>query len=441
MKVGGNAVSGDNSVNKNKEYIDNHPLGSMFKLAFENAPIAMTLIDLKGNYVLVNQSFAQMLGYNIGELIQKNYMDITHPDDLPKNKNWLGDILEGKDKKNHYKLQKRYLDKKGDIVCVEVVARLIRDENGKPLYFNTQVSDISPIKEQDELIRFQIRALSQVHDAVIAMDNYNKIIYWNNGAEELYQVKLNDALGQNVNNLFTYQWCHPEDEWDYQLLLEKYGQWRGENIHITSSGLKLIVESTINILENEHKEKVGVLAVIRDITQRKKIEIELQKSEKNYRNILELARTGVIFMDNKGKIEYINNHFAQLLGYKKKNLLGSNFLELLDFNQQDKCIGYLRHVKNDFKGSVELSFKVKRDLIRHFMLSLNAVIDAQGHHVGYIGILMDISSRKKVEKSLVEAVKERDEVLQFYLNNMHGVLKQIFNKDLKESPHLEDRLT
>lgn len=438
-------MSVDDLLNKKKAYIDNHPLGSMFKLAFENAPIGMALIDLNGNYVLVNQSFAQMLGYNIQELVHTNYTDITHPEDLPKNKKWLHDILEGRDTfKNedaHYKLQKRYLDKKGDIVCAEVLARLIRDEKGNPLYFNTQITDISPIKGQDEVIRFQIQALSQVHDAVIATDNDNKIIYWNKGAEELYQVKLKDALGQNLNELFTYQWCHPEDEGDCQLNLQKYGKWRGENIHLTSSGLKLIVESTINILENEYKEQIGVLAVIQDITQRKKIEIELQKSEKNYRNILELARTGVIFMDNKGKIEYINHHFAQLLGLNKKNLLGTNFLELLDCNQQDKCIRYLRQIKNDFRGSLELSFKVKKDLIRYVMLTLNAVIDAQGQHVGYIGILMDISSRKKVEKSLVEAVKEREEVLQFYLNNMHGVLKEVFNKDLKESPHLEDRLT
>ncbi len=421
-----------------RDYLNN-PLEEKFKLAFENAPIGMCLLDLNGYYVIVNQAFSRMLGYTPQELTQKTYRDITHPDDLPKNKQWFQEILEGK--KDHYKLQKRYIHHDGSIIWAEVLARLIRDDKGQPLYFDTHITDISLIKEQNELIRFQAMALSQVHDAVVAADNDNQIIYWNKGAEELYGVKFQDALGEDLNEVNEYQWLHPEDEKDAQKSLETKGTWRGENKHRTREGKELIVESTLSVLKNEKDHKIGVLSVVRDITQRKLMERELKKSEENYRSLVEMARTGVIFMDLTGKMEYMNPHFAQLLGFKLKKLRGTNFFNLLDSSQQQKAINYLKNVKDGFRGSLELGFTPKNKKPTWTLISFNMVNDAHGEQVGYIGIVMDINSRKGVERSLMEAVQERDEILQFYINNLHGVIKQVFTKDLKDSNHLKTQLT
>ncbi len=429
---------GLDSTQDDSDYLNN-PLEEKFKLAFENAPIGMCLLDLNGYYVIVNQAFSQMLGYTPQQLTQKTYRDITHPDDLPKNKKWFQDILEGK--KDHYKLQKRYIHHDGAIIWAEVLARLIRDDKGQPLYFDTHVTDISLIKEQNELIRFQAMALSQVHDAVVAADNDNHIIYWNKGAEELYGVKFQDALGEDLNEVNEYQWIHPEDEKDAQKSLETKGTWRGENKHRTREGKELIVESALSVLKNEKDHKIGVLSVVRDITQRKLMERELKKSEENYRSLVELARTGVIFMDLTGKMEYINPHFAQLLGFKLRKLRGANFFDFLDSSQQQKAINYLKNVKEGFRGSVELGFTPKNKIPTWTLISFNMVNDAHGEQVGYIGIVMDINSRKGVERSLMEAVQERDEILQFYINNLHGVIKQVFTKDLKDSNHLKTQLT
>ncbi|MBU4547999.1 MAG: PAS domain S-box protein, partial [Euryarchaeota archaeon] len=390
-----------------------NPLEDKFKLAFENAPIGMCLLDITGYYVIVNHSFSRMIGYSPEELTHKTYADITHPDDLPKNRKWFKDILEGK--KDHYKLQKRYVHKNGAIIWAEVLARLIQDENAHPLYFDIHVTDISLIKELDELIRFQARALSQVHDVVVAVDNHNQVIYWNKCAEELYGVKFQDALGKDLNDVHEYQWIHPEDEIDSQKSLDTTGTWRGENKHRTRQGKEFIVESALSVLTNEKNQKIGILSVVRDITSRKMMERELKKSEKNYRSLVELARTGVIFMDITGKMEYINPHFAHLLGFKLKKLRGTSFFDLLDSSQEQKAINYLKNVKDGFRGSVELGFTPRNKTPTWALISFNTVNDAHEEHVGYIGIVMDINSRKGVERSLMEAVQERDEILQFYI--------------------------
>ncbi|MBU4608369.1 MAG: PAS domain-containing protein, partial [Methanobacterium sp.] len=166
-----------------------------------------------------------------------------------------------------------------------------------------------------------------------------------------------------------------------------------------------------------------------------------KKSEKNYRSLVELARTGVIFMDITGKMEYINPHFAHLLGFKLKKLRGTSFFDLLDSSQEQKAINYLKNVKDGFRGSVELGFTPRNKTPTWALISFNTVNDAHEEHVGYIGIVMDINSRKGVERSLMEAVQERDEILQFYINNLHGVIKQVFVKDLKDSNHLKTQLT
>jgi len=112
-----------------------------------------------------------------------------------------------------------------------------------------------------------IDILANIGDAIVCVDNNNIITYWNKKAEKLYNLKADEVIGQNLKSAYEYKWINPRDKKVSEASLKKEGRWEGENIHIKKNGQEIIVQSTVTVLKEE--KRVGLLAVIRDITLQK----------------------------------------------------------------------------------------------------------------------------------------------------------------------------
>ncbi len=123
-----------------------------FHNAMDTAPIGMAIIDLSGKYVEVNQSLCQILGYSKEELLNMTFQQITHPDDVAIDVANSQKLIEGKIPLNQ--IEKRYVRKNGEIIWVQLTASILRDSlSNEPLYFITQVEDITDRKLTEERIR------------------------------------------------------------------------------------------------------------------------------------------------------------------------------------------------------------------------------------------------------------------------------------------------
>ncbi|HJQ25830.1 MAG TPA: ATP-binding protein [Blastocatellia bacterium] len=120
--------------------------------------------------------------------------------------------------------------------------------------------------------RFRGDVLAQINDAVIAIDNEARITYLNAAAERQYEVAASEVLGCYLSAVYEYHWLHPEDEAAATRALEATGIWRGENIHVKHSGNVIHVESHVSRLRDRNGAVAGLLAVIRDISERKRVE-------------------------------------------------------------------------------------------------------------------------------------------------------------------------
>ena len=118
-----------------------------FRLGFESAPIGLALVALDGRWVDVNQVLCDMLGYSTAELLRLTFQDITHPEDLDADLAQVHNLLEGRGKT--YRMEKRYLHKSGRIIQAQLDVALLRDEQGRPLHFISQIQDITR-RKQDE---------------------------------------------------------------------------------------------------------------------------------------------------------------------------------------------------------------------------------------------------------------------------------------------------
>jgi PAS domain S-box-containing protein len=142
--------------------------------------------------------------------------------------------------------------------------------------------------------RFRGEMLAQVGDAVISIGDDGRVTYLNAAAERQYGVTASDALGRQLSEIYEYRWLRPEDEAAAARALHDSGQWRGENLHVKRSGVAIQVESSVTRLHSADGIPVGLVAVIRDITERKKAELERTLLEAQLREAQKLEAIGTL---------------------------------------------------------------------------------------------------------------------------------------------------
>lgn len=120
--------------------------------------------------------------------------------------------------------------------------------------------------------RFRGHVLEQVNDIVIAIDDDFRLTYMNPAAERKYGVAASDALGQKREDVFDIRWIKEEDEVEANKAFAEKGFWRGECVHIPKNGKEYFAEVIVSRLRDEDGFDEGMLAVIRDITERKNAE-------------------------------------------------------------------------------------------------------------------------------------------------------------------------
>jgi PAS domain S-box-containing protein len=120
-----------------------------FRRAFDDAPIGMALVSVAGRWLKVNRALCDILGYSTAELLEKDVQSATHRDDREPTEELIRQALAGQD--SPYYLEKRYVRKDGSMVFASVSVSLVRDRAGTPLYFISQVEDVTQRMEVERM--------------------------------------------------------------------------------------------------------------------------------------------------------------------------------------------------------------------------------------------------------------------------------------------------
>ncbi len=140
--------------------------------------------------------------------------------------------------------------------------------------------DITERKVSEQRLAFQANILAQVQDAIIAIDMSGYITYWNRGAEQLYRVSRAAAIGQSFRKIIKYRWLKRADRQAAYSALAHGGAWYGELIHRRKTGEARSVTVSVSMLYDEGGAMIGILGVVRDITEHRQLEAQLHQSQK-----------------------------------------------------------------------------------------------------------------------------------------------------------------
>ena len=139
------------------------------------------------------------------------------------------------------------------------------------------------------VLKEQASLLDVAHDGVFVRDRNERITYWNCGAEELYGWTREEAVGKVSHQLLHTVFPAPLEE--LTALVLRTGRWEGELVHSRRDGTQVVAASRWSLQQDERGLAVGTLETNNDITERKRADAELQRSERRYRNIFQT--TGV----------------------------------------------------------------------------------------------------------------------------------------------------
>ena len=124
----------------------------LFFSAFQFAAIGMALLSPAGKWLMVNKALCDLIGYSEEELLKLTFQDITHPDDLEQDLQYVQKMLSGD--LETYQMEKRYFHKDGSTIHTLLSVSLVRDEKTSPLFFISQIQNITNRKLlENELIR------------------------------------------------------------------------------------------------------------------------------------------------------------------------------------------------------------------------------------------------------------------------------------------------
>ena len=119
-----------------------------FRRVFEEGPLGLSLIGKDYRFLKANNALCQMVGYSEAELLQLTFGDITHSDDLQADLEQVERLFRGEIP--IHKMRKRYLNKSGKIVWINLTASVIRNTAGEPIYGLAMVEDITEVKRTQE---------------------------------------------------------------------------------------------------------------------------------------------------------------------------------------------------------------------------------------------------------------------------------------------------
>jgi two-component system, cell cycle sensor histidine kinase and response regulator CckA len=387
-----------------------------YRLFVETANEAV-FVAQDGVLRFANRRCMELTGYPEAELLSKPMIDFIDPDDREMVVQYHQRRLRGDDAPDTYSF--RIIDKDGDIKWLELKSALITWA-GSPavLCFASDITDRTKAEKALRESELRYRSLFENMSNAVAVykaeqDGEDFILaHFNAAGERIEKTDKGEVIGQSVLkvfpgvrefglfDVFRRVWRTGEPERHPVALYrdEKIEGWRDNFVYKLPTG--------------------EIVAVYSDETDRKRAEEELQKQVSLMESLLEAIPAPVFFKDTNHIYLGCNEAFAEFIGLPKENIIGKSVfevapIELADvYKAQDEAL-FNNPIPQIYESSVKSSDGTTHDVMAHKA----TFADSSGSVAGLIGVILDITDRKRAE----EALRESEEKLRLVTESIEDV--------------------
>jgi two-component system cell cycle sensor histidine kinase/response regulator CckA len=373
-----------------------------FRESFDASGVGMALVARDGRIFEVNGALCEFLGRDAHDVIGRRFADLAHPDDVTEAREQVDRVYAGE--VPSCQLEKRYLHANGQTIWGLVNVSLVRDASGAPLHVVSQVQDISAQKAASEALaeselRYR-RVLDTAYEGVWTIDRAAMTTYVNDRMTEMLGYRGDEMLGRPM-----FDFMDDDARLDAARNFRRRRQGVKEQHEFRlqrKDGADLwTLMATSPVLDNQGRF-AGALAMVTDITERKRAELALRESETRYRGLVELAPDGILVHCDAG-IVFANAAAARMLGAERPDaLIGRSVVDFLD-------PAYGKTVRNRMARRLGAGTVLPR-LEEQIVRLDGSIVDAEisGITITYQGqparqiIFRDLTERRRTEASVRE---------------------------------------
>jgi two-component system cell cycle sensor histidine kinase/response regulator CckA len=250
----------------------NIPVETNYQSIVEHAIEGIFQTTLNGRYLLANPALATMYGYESVDELKAGVREIARQLYVePDRRTEFIRLMNEHDCVRHFESQ--IFRKDGTVIWISENVRVIRNDIGQVLYYEGTVEDITQRKLAEERIEEQAALLDKTQDAITVRSLDGMIRFWNKGAERMFGWNREEALASHDCGIIR------KEEEAYELV-QRDGEWSGELQTTTRDGRKLAAETRWTLLRDNAGSPKAILAITTDITEKKKIEAQLLRSQR-----------------------------------------------------------------------------------------------------------------------------------------------------------------
>lgn len=391
-------------------------------------------IDLNGKFTYVSPQCYQMFGYEPQEVVGKSGFQFIHPEDLLSVMNLMKTVINDK---KHISYEYRAKHKNGEYVYVSAKGGIVNREGKTNLI--AVIRDISEQKIADLKLKdseHQYRTIIEsMGDPIHVVNEDLRIILTNNTLNDwLKEFNINvNIIGRKISDAFPFlpeiviKEYHKVFETGKTLITEELTKINKNTIYTEVRKIPIFIEETV----------VKVVTIVKDITDRKISEIKLEKSEKEFRNIIESTKDAIVIIDFEGKLLYNSPQLSKMLKGREINK-NSRFFRYIHKDDVKILISYFKTVlkkKTFLEKPVEFRILPMHGDYIWFSSSSKNYYDDNGNVVGFISNLKDITDKKRAEQKLQES-EQKYRLITENSNDLIRVLSEDFKIEfLNERTH------
>ncbi len=396
------------------------------KALFELLPIGISIIDKKRNILDVNLALERIMGlsrsdflkgnHKVQKYLRSNGAEMSY-EDLPS-------VRALKEKGSIHSSEVGMVRDDGSVIWADLSAISLPLSDDQVVI---TVRDITENKKAEEKLQTLANALESSDDAIVTRSLDGRITSWNRGAEQIYGYLAEEVLGKSISMF------EPDSlKGEIKQLDEKIKQGERichyETLRLKKDGTVINISITLSPVFNASGTLVAISTVSRDITERKRAEEALIRSENKFRRLAENSPDLIARLDRQTRHLYANPAYLEIYDISQEDLIGKTNNELgMD---PEKVKFWDRHYENIFAtGKPEtMEFHHTSPQGKECYFNTRIVPEfVDGEVTSVLAISRDITERKMTEEAMEKMDKIRIKEIHHRIKNNLQVISSLLS--------------
>ena len=407
---------------------------------FDNANEAIIINDIEDRVSAWNPAAEKMFGWEAGEAIGKNPAKLIVPQDKREERyRIMRNALSGR-KIDDVDTQR--MRKDGTRINVSLTVFPLRDKKQNIIGLSYVLKDITRRKRAEEALKKSEEKYRNLfdnsNDAIITIDMEDRVTSWNRSAERIFGWKAQEVTGKNLPELIIPGDLRDEREQIMRDALSGKNINGIESTRLRKDGSRFDASLTFSPIKDSNHNTIGLSGIIRDITERKRIEETLKKAYEEVeirveertaelaeankalqaeieerrraedalreassytRGLIEASLDPLVTISPDGKIMDVNHSTELVTGFSREKLIGSDFSEY--FTESEKARkGYQEVFSKEFVKDYPLAIRHTSGKITDVMYNAAVYRNESGEVLGVFAAARDITGLKRAEEEI-----------------------------------------